>query len=322
MCGCTHTVDVAVWSDEIASKIVMNNKLWSLTIALLASYTTSFSQSGEVKSLTLPFEGNGSIAIAHDGTIYVNEYGIVTQGISGSGSRIFKITTDGEVSAWRNDVQGPVGNVLDSQGNYYFNNGNSHKSSTLSCITKDGSHLQIAELEGFSGDLLLTNDEKSLIVPSYTHPRIMQVTIEGEKSLFLEDDRLKGITGITYGSANQLIASNFTTGAIYAIDADKVITEIATIPTLYPNFVIGYITYLEGFIYATGYGSNKIYRVSMDGVIEEFAGNGVLKSTDGSYEEASFQTPNGIEVDLKNRRLLITQNGNGVKAALRVITLN
>ena len=134
---------------------------------------------------------------------------------------------------------------------------------------------------------------------------------DGTVESYIEDERLKGVTGITYGEKGVIYVSNFTSGKIYKIESDKSIGEVATIPVTYPGYVIGYITYFEGHIYATGYGSNKIYQVDMEGKVTTLAGSGEYVEKDGTALEAGFVTPNGIDVDAKRRRLYITQNGNG-----------
>ena len=278
-----------------------------------------FAQEFPVGSLTIPFEGNGSVAISKDGMIYIQEYGRPRADVSGSGTRIFKIEPDGKHSIWREDVNGAVGNVLDSKGNYYFNNGNSIKSSTLTCINTEGEKRALAELSGFSGDLLLSEDEQSLLVPSYTHPLLREVTLTGEVTTYLEDERLKGVTGIVYDTNGNILVSNFTTGVIYSINSEKEMKEIATIPAVYPGYVLGYITYHKGSIYATGYGSNLIYKINLNGEVETFAGSGEYASKDGNYEQAAFVTPNGIEIDTPNNRLIITQNGNGKPMPVRTV---
>nr|WP_298996969.1 hypothetical protein [uncultured Allomuricauda sp.] len=287
-----------------------------LTLGSVFSQDTSV----EVKTLLKDFTGNGSIAIDAEGKIYINEYGTANSDISGTGKHVFMVSPDGESTILSKNVSGAVGNTLGSDGTYYFNNGNSFYNSDLMSY-KDGKMKKIATLEGFSGDLLLDAQNNFFLIPSYTHPVIRKVSMDGTVEDYIEDERLKGITGITYGENNDLLVSNFTTGKIYKIDNKKSITVLATLPVVYPGYVIGYITYFEGHIYATGYGSNKIYKVDMDGKVEVLAGSGEYIEKDGTALEAGFVTPNGIEVDAQRRRLYITQNGNGRPASLRYIDL-
>lgn len=153
-------------------------------------------------------------------------------------------------------------------------------------------------------------------IPSYTHPVLYSVSMNGEVQTYLQDDRLQGVTGIVYGPDDTIIVSNFSSGAIYTISQDKKVTKLAQIEAVYPGYVLGYITYHQGWVYATGYGSNKIYAISLSGEVNELAGTGKRESNAGTAELASFMTPNGIEVDPQQNRLIITQNGNGVDMPL------
>ncbi|MBS9464183.1 hypothetical protein KIM67_17300 [Flagellimonas sp. 389] len=284
------------------------NKMWSQENVI------------HVKTLTKNFYGNGSVAVGLDGTVFVNEYGTANPDISGSGTRIFSVTEKGEVAIVSEKVSGAVGNALDSEGNYYFNNGNSYTSSDF-MVLKDGKITKIATLEGFSGDILIDGANDFFYITSYTHPAIRRVSKQGQVEDYAKDERLKGATGITFGPDKDMFVSNFTTGKIFKLDPKGSIEELASIPIVYPGYVIGYITYFEENLYATGYGSNKIYKIGMDGEVTEFAGSGEYKMEDGTATKASFVTPNGIDIDTKNRRLYISQNGNGKPASLRYIDL-
>ncbi|PRX56503.1 hypothetical protein [Flagellimonas meridianipacifica] len=281
-----------------------------------------FSQNSsvEVKTLLKDFSGNGSITIDAEGKIYINEYGTANSDISGTGKHIYVISPEGKPTILSKEVSGAVGNTLAPNGTYYFNNGNSFYKSDLMSY-KDGKMKKIATLEGFSGDILLDSQNDFFLIPSYTHPVLRKVSMDGIVEDYIEDERLKGVTGITYGEKNIIFVSNFTTGKIYKIDNNQSISELATLPVVYPGYVIGYITYFEGHIYGTGYGSNKIYQVDMNGKVEVLAGSGEYNEKDGSALEAGFITPNGIEIDAKRRRLYISQNGNGRPASLRYIDL-
>ena len=288
----------------------------------LLAFSPLFSQntSVEVKTLLQEFAGNGSIFVDTDGKIYINEYGTANADISGTGKHVFVVTPEGEVSTLTEKVSGAVGNVIGSDGTYYFNNGNSFYNSDF-MMRKNGEIKKIATVEGFSGDILMDAKNDCFLIPSYTHPVLRKVSKDGTVEDYIKDNRLKGVTGITFGENEVIFVSNFTTGKIYKIENDLSINELASIPVVYPGYVVGYITYFEGKIYATGYGSNKIYQISMDGEIEVLAGSGEYNQKDGLGSEASFITPNGIDIDVNRRRLYISQNGNGRPAALRYIDL-
>lgn len=293
-----------------------------LLFVLFPALNTLFAQNSalEVKTLIRDFRGNGSIAIAKNGDIYVNEYGTANADISGTGKHVFVINPEGNSQVLLNTVSGAVGNTLGPDGTYYFNNGNSiHKSDLMSF--KDGELTKIATLEGFSGDILMDKLNTSFYIPSYTLPVLHKISMDGTVEKYIEDDRLKGVTGITYGEGNTMYLSNFTTGKIFKVEEDKAIQAFAQIPVTYPGYVIGYITYFEGFIYATGYGSNQIYRINQQGKVYVLAGSGEYNQNDATALKAGFITPNGIEIDAKRRRLYITQNGNGRSASLRYIDL-
>ncbi|MEM9361655.1 MAG: hypothetical protein AAGA43_03420 [Bacteroidota bacterium] len=293
-----------------------------LLLCFLLAFLPVFSQntSVEVKTLLQDFSGNGSIFVHTDGKIYINEYGTANSDISGTGKHIYVVTPEGDVSTFSESVSGAVGNVMGGDGTYYFNNGNSSYNSDF-MMRKDGEIKKIATVEGFSGDILMDSKNDCFLIPSYTHPVLRKVSKDGTVEDYIKDERLKGITGITYGEKNVIFVSNFTTGKIYKIGDDRSINELASVPVVYPGYVVGYITYFEGNIYATGYGSNKIYQINMKGEVEVLAGSGEYNQKDGAGPDAGFITPNGIDIDVNRRRLYISQNGNGRPAALRYIDL-
>lgn len=285
-----------------------------------ASLEFELIQNIETTTLTAAFEGNGALTIDADGNIYVSEYGVAQANDQGSGNSAFKITPSGDITEFVSDLSGPVGNAIDAEGNYYVNNGNNNVSGDFLKIAPNGTQTVIATLDGFPSDILVGTDG-NFYMANWTQPVVHKVTPDGTVTEFASDSRLQGGVGIVYDDNGNILVGNFSTGEILSIDQSGNISSIATIPTVVANFVIGYITFFEEHIYATGYGSNKIYKVSLDGNVNEFAGTGSRTSVDGELANATFITPNGITVD-KNRRLLyISQNGNGSDAALRVIPL-
>ncbi|MET1258252.1 hypothetical protein ABV409_02875 [Flagellimonas sp. DF-77] len=278
-------------------------------------------QEFEVHSIGTEFYGNGSVAVAHDGTVYVNQYGTATADIMGSGTKVFALHQNGEIEVlFENEVRGPVGGTFDAKGTYFFNQKNSYTRSEFMQY-KNGALQKIADLDGFSGDVLLDRSSTYFLIPSYTHAALRKVTFDGSVEDIVQDDRLKGCTGITYGLEGDIFLSNFSTGKILRIDNEWQLSEFASIPITYPGYVVGYLEFFEGQFYATGYGSNKIYRIDEHGGVHEFAGSGELGHKDGPLSEAGFITPNGIAIDAAKGRLYISQNGNGKAAPLRYIDL-
>lgn len=303
----------------------MKSKLFKTVVSGIAlfSFSCVFSQNGEPKVGTLVknFMGNGSVVVGQDGNIFVNEYGTANSNISGSGTHIYKVSAEGNIIVVSDKVNGAVGNAISIDGTYYFNNGNSFEKSDFMSL-KDEKLKKIATLQGFSGDILIDKKNEVFYIPSYTHPVLRKVSMTGEIEDYVTDERLKGITGITYGENGIIFLSNFITGKIYKLDKDGSLMEHAMVPTVYPGYVVGYITYYNGHLYATGYGSNIIYSIDMNGGVEVLAGSGDYSEKDGTAEKASFITPNGIDVDANKGRLYITQNGNGKPASLRYIDLS
>lgn len=111
-------------------------------------------------------------------------------------------------------------------------------------------------------------------------------------------------------SLQNIIVGNYITGDIVKINPEGKASLLATILTVVNQVVIGYITVFEGYIYATGARSHIIYRVSLDGNIEDWAGSGLSGDDDGSLANASFSRPNGIGIEKVNKILYIS-GGNG-----------
>lgn len=66
------------------------------------------------------------------------------------------------------------------------------------------------------------------------------------------------------------------------------------------------MTYASGYLFATGIGVHKIYKISLTGEVSVFAGTGIPGSTDGTADVAQFNRPNGIATNARQDRLYIS----------------
>ena len=254
---------------------------------------------------------NDALTMDADGNLYVSNYGTYNPStFSGTGTTVVKVTPEGTPSTFISGLTGPVGGVIDGDGNFYVNSGNNFSAGDLIKVNPSGTKSTLTSIEGYPSGILI-NDDNSLYVANYQKSIISKVDQDGTVTEFASDPSLFGGVGIAFDDDKNILVGNFTSGKILSITPDgSEVSLIATIPTVVEESVIGYITYFEGHIYATGIGAHRIYKVSLDGTLEVYAGNGQNESKDGTLKEASFTNPNGILVDKTNRVLYVSE-GNG-----------
>lgn len=283
-----------------------------------ASQEVALVTNAETSTLT-SMQANDALSLDADGNIYVSNYG-VWDGEKGNGTTALKITPSGQVSVFATGLTNPVGNAIDAEGNFYVNDNNNFSTGNLLKIAPDGTKSIVATIQGYPAGLLLGTDG-NFYVSNYNRGVLSKVTPDGTITEFATDSRLTGGVGIAYGNDGNIIVGNLINGDVLSIDTSGAVSLIGKVPTVAEGSVIGYITFFEGNVYATGAAARKIYKMSLAGEVTEFAGNGANRSTNGELMNASFSGPNGITVD-KIRRLLYISEATSSGANLRVIPLD
>lgn len=293
---------------HISIKALMLFVLSTISITLISCYGDGFDPDLEVETVVSPFFGNDAVSVDKDGNIYVSEFGQFA-GANGNGTRVFKISKNGDVTEFASNLTGPLGNAIDLQGNLYVVNSSGGGSGEILKITPDGTQTVVATISGFPSGLTLDHDN-NLYVSNFGTPTVHKITTEGEVTVYASDPKLAGGVGIDFDRKGNLIVGNFATADILSIDPEGNVSLITTITDAVINgFGIGYITVIRNTIFATGIGVHKIFKVSMDGTIEEFAGTGDAAQTDGLLKEASFNGPNGITSDPYHTAMYISEFG-------------
>ena len=277
-------------------------------------------ENARVETLVANFQADDGLSVDRFGNIYASRFASFT------GTTLVKVDPDSaEVTVQVDSLVNPTGNFVDNAGNIFVVNNVRRLSATSNeikgdvlKIATDGTRTLLATLPGFPAGITL-DTQGNIYVSNFSFPGVHKITPSGEVTVFVEDARLQGGVGIDFDRSGNLFVGNFNTGDILKINRDASVEVLATIPTVVDNFVIGYITYFAGSIFATAPGEGVIYRVAMDGEATVFAGNGVKTTQDGLLAEASFNTPNGITADSKRKVLYITEGGDSV--SLRVIRL-
>ncbi|MEW7289207.1 virginiamycin B lyase family protein [Aquimarina sp. 2304DJ70-9] len=298
-------------------------RLTFFTLLMISGLLTSCHGDGVdrdpvVETVVSDFAGNDAVSVDRRGNVYVSEFGRFV-GSNGNGTRVFKVSKNGDVTEFVTGLTGPLGNAIDAHGNLYVVNGSGNGSGDILKITADGTRTTLATIDGFPSGLTL-DSYNNVYVSNFGTPTVHRITQEGEVTVYASDSRLAGGVGIDFDYKGNLVVGNFATADIVSIDPEGNVSLIATIPNAVVNgFGIGYITVAGNSVFATGIGVNKIFRVTLDGRVEEFAGTGTPAVVDGPVGEASFNGPNGITVDKYAKAIYISEFGGA--GALRKIKL-
>lgn len=249
---------------------------------------------------------NDALVMDSIGNIYGSEFG----GSVLVGSSVYKIDTAGVITTFSTGYTSCNGLDFDHQGNLYVvdftSNVNSHqvyKLDSLGAKTPYG-----PTIAGASG-ILFDPLSDTLYVSQYngtTANQISKLAPDGTVTLHTDHSLLNGPVGMAFDSVNVLYVANFTDGEIYKISPHgDSLTLIANIPNV-SFWGIGFMTYAAGYLFATGIGVHKIYKISLTGELTEFAGTGIAGSTDGTADIAQFSRPNGIATNYQQDRIYVS----------------
>lgn len=272
----------------------------------------------EVLTVISDFPANDALSVDRSGNVYGSNFGQFGSS-GGTGTTIVKVRPrKRDFVVLADNLIGPLGNAADRNGNVYVNNANNFSNAHILKIARNGSQEVLATIEGFPSGMAIDGDN-NLYISNFITPTVHKVTPEGEVVLIANDNRLAGGVGIDFDSNDNLLVGNYLNGDIFSVSLDGDVDFIASIPTVVENFVLGYLTFHRGFIYATAIGENLIYKVSLEGDVSVFAGNGEPATIDGPLLDASFNAPNGITVDPIRKVLYISEFGGS--GSLRAIKL-
>ncbi|WP_340199801.1 hypothetical protein [Ascidiimonas sp. W6] len=236
------------------------------------------------------------IVIDSEGTLYVNGGGI-------NQDLLYKVTKDGESSVLNNKMNFGVGITLDDEGNIYTS---SFTSTVIKKITPEGEATDfVVDTRLVGGGGLTFDANGNLFNCFYSSTKLFKITA-GLVEEYTTSTLFNGPVGITYvQEQDKLYVSSFNDGKIFEIGSDSSIKEIADTPAS-----IGHLSYADGYFYVTGYIENKVYKVSLEGVVAATIGTGAFSELDGTADKATFSQPNGIEVTPDGKYVYVTQ-GSG-----------
>ena len=214
-------------------------------------------------------------------------------------SLIHRADMDGNVSTFASGFQGPIDMAFGEGDTMYVTNwtGNS-----VSKVAPDGQVSAFVSLPGAPSGI--TIDQDGDLYVSQSPATIRKITPDGTHSVFASGGTINEPVGITFDGDGNFYAANLYDGRITKVDAAGSQSLLATVPSS-GQFRVGHLKYIQGYLYATALSNHRIYRISLQGDVVQFAGTGVAGQVDGSAGSAQFRNPNGITPSLSGDSIFV-----------------
>ena len=188
----------------------------------------------------------------------------------------------------------PSGIVYDGKALFYVADAGNH---TVRIVNKNGAVTTLAGKAGSPAD-----DDGTGADARFDTPRA--VALDKNGNVYVADEGNHVIRKITPNGTVTTLAGS---GQVAAIDGKG--KEAAF------NTPRGIAVGPDGNIYVADFGNHRIRRVTPDGTVTTYAGDGSSGFSDGAAEKARFAKPSGVSVD-KDGRVYIADFGNN---AIRVV---
>lgn len=228
--------------------------------------------------------GTGGVVVDAEGNVYCADFG---RSLSGPpGSRLYKITPEGQASVFATGFVGASGNTIGVDGNIYQSN---IQGGTVSKVTPQGQVSTYAS--GMSGPVgVIFDPEGNLYVANCNDNTVRKASPEGEVSVFASGGLFSCPNGIAIDNQNNLYVANFGNANVVKISPEGASTVFASLP----GNNNGHITFHNNRLYVVARAANQIYELNLQGNATLLVGSGVRGHTDGPALLGSLSLPNDL----------------------------
>lgn len=247
---------------------------------------------------------NGDVAIDKNGYVYtVSENSIIK-----------RISPDGDVEstpfATGNTINRGTGLAFDPDGETLYVtcrplNGQGY----ISRIEPNGTESIFCSGLFFPGDISF--DQSGHMYVTEFNNNVSRISPSGERSIYVNSGLFNTPIGIAWTPGDTIYVASAHDGNIYQVlptQPQRTVKWFARVDGLQQAWACGFMTYWKGALFITN-GDNIIHRISLDGVVSDFAGTGQPGWIDGPAHSCRFEAPNGIGVGLNSDKMYVTEYG-------------
>ena len=263
-------------------------------IVIITSVSPSSAQEVSTLAPPQPTEFAGDISVDADGNIFAANFGTLLN--DPNGTKIWKITPQGDYSEFASGFNGASGNTFDAQGILFQSN---IAGDRIDRITPDGVRTIFASGANIFNPVGLAHDSQgNLYVANCGDSTIGKFTPDGQGSIFSSSSLLSCPNGLTIDQQDTLYTSNFNNGDIIRITQAGVAGVLASTPSSSskPPGSNGHIIFGNDRLYVVSNATHQVFELSLDGDLTLLAGSGIRGRADGPLPEAQFSLPNGIDL--------------------------
>ncbi len=243
--------------------------------------------------------GTGGLNIDRDGNLLTADFGWTLNGPGKGGHQLFRVTPEGKVTLFHDQLRGGSGNTVDAEGNLYQSSigGNFISKITpagdATVICKTGLKNPVGLAFNSAGDLFACNCGGNTIAK----------IVDGKASIFCDSPLLKVPNGITVGPDDTLYVCNFGNGDVIQIDTDGHATRLATLP----GNNNGHLIFHRNRLLVLARKGCRVYQIDLAGRVSVLAGSGKRGNQDGPALESSFSLPNSLIASPDGKYLYVNE---------------
>lgn len=273
--------------------------------------------------VTLQTKNNDGLSIDSLGNLYVSHLGNLNQGSVYNGVSLFKVEPGGFVTTLSAQLKGPTANAVDSNNSVYVREKNS---GIIWVFSEANGQQSFALLQGDAGSNSVLNGNNSLYIDEFdqvyigssSQGKIFRISNDGILEEYAASGLFSQISSITGDEIGNLFVGLWNSQNILKVDTNQQVSRFSSLPTNSSSLYVPYITYVDGMLYATNSGDNKIYSINQNGTVQHFAGTGDSASIDGTKLNASFFQPTGIVASTDGNTLYVSEFGSNKIRAIDI----